>query len=120
MTSIDNSNSESLRSKRMRKQNPGHPYVATVFANVFHLLLTVHSFQLDTMLARGTLARATAARSVAQGASAAANSTRNMATLRELELRLKSVRNIEKITKVCVEIYRWLIGAEIDLTTSSR
>lgn len=25
---------------------------------------------------------------------------RNMATLRELELRLKSVRNIEKITKV--------------------
>lgn len=27
-------------------------------------------------------------------------SARNMATLRELELRLKSVRNIEKITKV--------------------
>jgi F-type H+-transporting ATPase subunit gamma len=26
---------------------------------------------------------------------------RNMATLREIELRLKSVRNIEKITKVC-------------------
>ena len=31
---------------------------------------------------------------------AAPQSTRNMATLRELELRLKSVRNIEKITKV--------------------
>jgi F-type H+-transporting ATPase subunit gamma len=27
---------------------------------------------------------------------------RNMATLREIELRLKSVRNIEKITKVGV------------------
>ena len=30
----------------------------------------------------------------------APQTARNMATLRELELRLKSVRNIEKITKV--------------------
>jgi F-type H+-transporting ATPase subunit gamma len=29
-----------------------------------------------------------------------ASQARNMATLREIELRLKSVRNIEKITKV--------------------
>jgi F-type H+-transporting ATPase subunit gamma len=29
-----------------------------------------------------------------------AQATRNMATLREIEMRLKSVRNIEKITKV--------------------
>lgn len=31
---------------------------------------------------------------------AAPAAARNMATLREIELRLKSVRNIEKITKV--------------------
>ena len=31
---------------------------------------------------------------------AAPQNARNMATLREIELRLKSVRNIEKITKV--------------------
>lgn len=29
-----------------------------------------------------------------------AQAARNMATLREIEMRLKSVRNIEKITKV--------------------
>ncbi|KIL66121.1 hypothetical protein M378DRAFT_10405 [Amanita muscaria Koide BX008] len=43
----------------------------------------------STMLARGALARA----------GAAPHNARNMATLREIELRLKSVRNIEKITK---------------------
>lgn len=58
-----------------------------------------HHTLFTTMLARGTLARAAAARTVAQGA-AAPTCARNMATLRELELRLKSVRNIEKITKV--------------------
>jgi F-type H+-transporting ATPase subunit gamma len=49
------------------------------------------------MLARRTLTRA-----VAQPPSlgAAPTNARNMATLREIELRLKSVRNIEKITKV--------------------
>ncbi|KAH6903228.1 ATP synthase F1 gamma [Coprinopsis sp. MPI-PUGE-AT-0042] len=48
------------------------------------------------MLARQSLARA-AARAPAVGAAPAG--ARNMATLREIELRLKSVRNIEKITK---------------------
>ncbi|PFH48938.1 hypothetical protein AMATHDRAFT_76479 [Amanita thiersii Skay4041] len=48
------------------------------------------------MLARGTLARV-AARPQTLGA--APPNARNMATLREIELRLKSVRNIEKITK---------------------
>ena len=49
------------------------------------------------MLARRSLARA-----VAQPAAfgTAPTNARNMATLREIELRLKSVRNIEKITKV--------------------
>ena len=51
------------------------------------------------MLARRTLARIPA-QQVASGA--APQNARNMATLRELELRLKSVRNIEKITKVRV------------------
>lgn len=48
------------------------------------------------------LARRSVARLVSQPAplGAAPPSARNMATLRELELRLKSVRNIEKITKV--------------------
>lgn len=51
------------------------------------------------MLARRSLTRA-----VAQPAAfgAAPINARNMATLREIELRLKSVRNIEKITKVCM------------------
>jgi hypothetical protein len=44
------------------------------------------------------LARATATRSVPLAAAPA--NARNMATLREIELRLKSVKNIEKITKV--------------------
>jgi len=48
------------------------------------------------MLARRTLARVSAQPSVL---GAAPQSARNMATLREIELRLKSVRNIEKITK---------------------
>ncbi|CAA7263272.1 unnamed protein product [Cyclocybe aegerita] len=51
---------------------------------------------MSTMLAGRTLARA-AAQPRALGAAPA--NTRNMATLREIELRLKSVRNIEKITK---------------------
>jgi len=45
------------------------------------------------MLARRSLARTAAA------LGAASSGARNMATLREIELRLKSVRNIEKITK---------------------
>ena len=49
------------------------------------------------MLARRSLAR-TATLPAAVGA--APSGARNMATLREIELRLKSVRNIEKITKV--------------------
>lgn len=48
------------------------------------------------MFARSTLVLGRAA-SQAQAPPLA----RNMATLRELEMRLKSVRNIEKITKVC-------------------
>ena len=49
------------------------------------------------MLAQHSLAWA-----VAQPVSfgAAPTNARNMATLREIELQLKSVRNIEKITKV--------------------
>jgi F-type H+-transporting ATPase subunit gamma len=48
------------------------------------------------------LIRQSVARLVAQPShlGASPQSIRNMATLRELELRLKSVRNIEKITKV--------------------
>jgi F-type H+-transporting ATPase subunit gamma len=48
------------------------------------------------------LARSSVARLAAQSAPLCAvpSGARNMATLRELELRLKSVRNIEKITKV--------------------
>ncbi|KAJ7180508.1 ATPase, F1 complex, gamma subunit domain-containing protein [Mycena filopes] len=46
------------------------------------------------MLARRTLSRAPSALS-----GAGPGSARNMATLREIELRLKSVKNIEKITK---------------------
>ncbi|KAG2006975.1 ATP synthase subunit gamma [Coprinopsis cinerea AmutBmut pab1-1] len=49
------------------------------------------------MLARQSLARAAARTTAATGAAPAG--ARNMATLREIELRLKSVRNIEKITK---------------------
>lgn len=49
------------------------------------------------MLARSTLRTAARAPQLA----AAPNAARGMATLRELEMRLKSVRNIEKITKVC-------------------
>ena len=49
------------------------------------------------MLARRILTRALAQPAALGAAPAGA---RNMATLREIELRLKSVRNIEKITKV--------------------
>jgi F-type H+-transporting ATPase subunit gamma len=52
---------------------------------------------MSTMLARRSVARA-AVNSAVIGA--APSCARNMATLREIELRLKSVRNIEKITKV--------------------
>ena len=48
------------------------------------------------MLSRQALTRA--AQPVV--ARAAPSGARNMATLREIEMRLKSVRNIEKITKV--------------------
>ena len=51
------------------------------------------------MLATRTIARIPAQKAVL---GAAPQNARNMATLRELELRLKSVRNIEKITKVRV------------------
>ena len=44
------------------------------------------------------LARQSVVRLASQ--TAAPSGARNMATLRELETRLKSVRNIEKITKV--------------------
>ena len=50
------------------------------------------------MLARRSIARAAVAHPPVLGAAPAG--ARNMATLREIELRLKSVRNIEKITKV--------------------
>ncbi|KAJ2928466.1 hypothetical protein H1R20_g8632, partial [Candolleomyces eurysporus] len=49
------------------------------------------------MLARQSLVRAASRAAAAPGA--APSGARNMATLREIELRLKSVRNIEKITK---------------------
>lgn len=49
------------------------------------------------MLARSSLGRVASQPKVLGAAPAGA---RNMATLREIELRLKSVRNIEKITKV--------------------
>ncbi len=58
----------------------------------------LHSFLILTMLARRTLGRIA---SQPQVLGAAPSQARNMATLREIELRLKSVRNIEKITKVC-------------------
>jgi len=50
-----------------------------------------------SLLARQTLVKTAAQRTVVSGAAPAG--ARNMATLREIELRLKSVRNIEKITK---------------------
>ena len=50
------------------------------------------------MLARTVLRPALAAQPMIT-----ASQARNMATLREIELRLKSVKNIEKITKV-----RWV------------
>lgn len=46
------------------------------------------------------LARSVLRAAAQQPAVAAPAQVRNMATLREIELRLKSVRNIEKITKV--------------------
>jgi hypothetical protein len=58
---------------------------------------TTFPFFFTTMLSRQALRIAKP--SVAGAAPAGA---RNMATLREIETRLKSVRNIEKITKVCM------------------
>ena len=52
---------------------------------------------MSTLLAHRSLARAVVQSSTC---GAAPYGARNMATLREIELRLKSVRNIEKITKV--------------------
>ena len=57
-----------------------------------------HKNRPSTMLARRSIARAAVAHPPVLGAAPAG--ARNMATLREIELRLKSVRNIEKITKV--------------------
>jgi len=51
------------------------------------------------MFARSSLARIASQR---PALGTAPQNARNMATLREIELRLKSVRNIEKITKVCM------------------
>jgi len=56
------------------------------------------------MLARRSIARAVAQPAAALGAAPA--NARNMATLREIELRLKSVRNIEKITKVWRDLWQ--------------
>jgi hypothetical protein len=60
---------------------------------------TVSSFNSPMSL----LARSVLRTAAQQPAVAAPAQVRNMATLREIELRLKSVRNIEKITKVCSE-----------------
>lgn len=54
------------------------------------------------MFARNSLPRLASQRPTL---GAAPHYTRNMATLREIELRLKSVRNIEKITKVCTALW---------------
>ena len=58
------------------------------------------------MLARQTVVRA---------AARAAPAARNMATLREIEMRLKSVKNIEKITKVSRNTYFWCTFANAAL-----
>ena len=72
----------------------------SVFVNVVSDILPILLFAPPTMFARSTLVlgRAAAKASSAQAPPLA----RNMATLKELEVRLKSVRNIEKITKVCI------------------
>ena len=62
-------------------------------ATNFRFYYTFHNARKET------LARIPAQQAVL---GAAPQNARNMATLRELELRLKSVRNIEKITKVRV------------------
>ena len=66
------------------------------FRTVPHDVLDTYTPFLTTMLARQAFTRA-AQPALARAAPAGA---RNMATLREIEMRLKSVRNIEKITKV--------------------
>ena len=65
------------------------------FRTVPHDGLDTYTPSTPTMLARQAFARVapSAVRTAPAGA-------RNMATLREIEMRLKSVRNIEKITKV--------------------
>jgi len=59
------------------------------------------------------LARRTLARGLPQPPALGATPTgaRNMATLREIELRLKSVKNIEKITKV--NVYLFVRGTQL-------
>lgn len=52
------------------------------------------------MLARSLALRHCTAASASGVVVNGVGATRNMATLREIELRLKSVKNIEKITKV--------------------
>ena len=64
--------------------------------SLLYLLALTLLFDLSTMLARTALRPALVAQPMI-----AASQARNMATLREIELRLKSVKNIEKITKVC-------------------
>ena len=62
-------------------------------------------------------ARQAVARLVTQPSSSgvAPQAARNMATLREIELRLKSVRNIEKITKVSERVPKSSARVLIDL-----
>ena len=62
-------------------------------------------------------ARQAAARLVAQPSSSGVvpHAARNMATLREIELRLKSVKNIEKITKVSKRVLKSGARVLIDL-----
>ena len=69
----------------------------TVCAELTRLSNSYTTSSLSPMLARRSLARV-----VSQPSPLGATPTnaRNMATLREIEMRLKSVRNIEKITKV--------------------
>ena len=64
------------------------------------------------MLARRSLVRATAQPTLL---GAAPSNARNMATLREIEMRLKSVKNIEKITKV--SITPWCLWADLYIDT---
>lgn len=67
----------------------------SLVADVFRVVCSDIS---SSMFARQSVARLAAQQAHRHGAGP--HNARNMATLREIELRLKSVRNIEKITKV--------------------